>query len=167
MNPRAGDLIAYVVTPQSPWTSKAVAVMQIIRGLGKGDVIYSHVAAWAADRDQQYEQVWPRAGLNPIDFSRAFEVWRIGDPSPAQTALAVRWWKAHLDDRYNMIGLLTGGLLGLPHEEVCSQYYADGWHAAGVHFQAEGARIVAPNVLVDHEGARRIALYMPKVGRVI
>lgn len=167
MNPQPGDLIAYPVTPHSAWTSKAVAVAQMLRGIGKGDVMYSHVAGKAADAGMQYESKWPKAGLYPIDHARLYEVWRIGDPSPAQTARATAWWEEHRGDRYNLLGLLTGGLLGLPHEEVCSQYYADGWHAAGFHFKAEGQRIVAPNVLVDHPEARLIARYVPRLGRVL
>lgn len=166
LHPRTGDLIAYPVTPHSSITSKIVGIAEMLRGIGKGDVMYSHVAGKAADAGMQYEQKWPRAGLYTIDHSRRYQVWRIGDPTPAQTAKAVAWWEAHRGDRYNILGLLTAGILGLPHEEVCSQFYADGWHAAGIHFKSEGERIVAPNVLIDHPGARLIAEYMPRLGRI-
>lgn len=165
--PQTGDLIAYPVTPHSAWTSKVVGIAQMLRGLGKGDVMYSHVAAYGTRAGSQYEAKWPRANVYEIDHTRLYEVWRIGSPTPAQTAQAVAWWELHRGDRYNMLGLLTAGIFGLPHEEVCSQFYADGWHAGGVHFKSEGARIVAPNVLIDHPDARLIARYVPRVGRVL
>ncbi len=166
MDPMPGDLIAYPITPHSALISKLVGVAQMMRGIGRGEVMYSHVAGQAKHPLEQYEAKWPHADLYPIDRTRTREVWRVGHPTDAQRARAIAWWEDHRGDHYNMLGLLTAGFLGLPHEEVCSQFYADGWHAAGVHFKAEGQRIVAPNVLVDHPEARLIARYVPRVGRV-
>ena len=111
----------------------------------------------------QYESKFPFPGHFPIDITRPYEVWRLGEPTDAQRAKALNWCHRHQGVRvpYNMSGLLTDGLVALRRSYVCSQYAAAAWAAAGVKVSAEGQRVLAPDVIPDFPGARMICRYEP------
>ena len=160
---KPGDWILYNVDGRSEFISRAVAAGQLLLGIGHGREAYSHVALVSERPQWQYESKFPFPGHYPIDITRAYEVWRIGDPTSAQRAKALNWCQRHIGARYpyNMSGLLTDGLVALRRSYVCSQYAAAAWAAAGVRVSAEGQRILAPDVIPDFLGARMILRYEP------
>lgn len=166
---KPADWILYVVNGRSEFISRSVAAAQLLLGIGHGNEVYSHAALVSERQGWQYESKFPFPGHFPIDITRAYEIWRIGDPSDCQRAKALNWCHRHQGIRYpyNMSGLLTDGLVSLRRSYVCSQYAAAAWRSAGVKVSAEGQRVLAPDVIPDFPGARMISRYEPpSAGRV-
>ena len=162
---KPADWILYTVTGQSELISRAVAAAQLLLGIGHGREVYSHVALVSERPEWQYESKFPFPGHFPVDISRPYEIWRIGDPSDTQRLRALEWCHRHIGIRfpYNLSGLLTDGLVAARRSYVCSQYAAAAWHSAGVKVSPEGNRILAPDVIPDFPGARLIKRYEPPV----
>lgn len=156
-----GDVILYPVTPRSGWTSKFVAIMELLGSAGRGVEPYSHAAIYL-NNGLQFEFKWPRSGVFPIDVSRMYEVWRVAELAPNQRDAIKEWCQDHEGEWYNMIGLLSGGLLGLKHTAVCSQGVGQAYaEAAHIHISAEGERLLSPNAIADYPGAKMLARYVP------
>jgi hypothetical protein len=158
--PRPADVILYPVSPRSGWTSRFVAAAELMVGAGRGLVGYSH-AAILEEGGYQYEAKWPKTGCYHIDRSRPYEVWRIGSPTEDQRHRILAWCRTHEGEWYNMIGLLSGGFLGLPRTAVCSQFAGLAYAAAGIRIGKEGQRLLSPNAIADHPHARCIYRYTP------
>ena len=165
MIPQFGDLILYNVNGRSEFISRLVGAGQLILGIGHSREVYSHVAVMSDRKGYQFEAKVPRAGEFPIDDSREYEVWRIGDPTDAQRDDILRWCRKHAGDWYNLTGLLTDGLVALRRTYVCSQFGGRAYKAAGIRISSEGNRVLAPDAIPDAPGARCIARYAPPKGR--
>ena len=161
MEPLFGDLIFFPTTPKSAWSSRFVAGVQFILGMGNCLEEYSHVTILTED-GENYSAEWPRVVKAPIDKSRIFEVWRFGDPSDTQRRRIIQEAKAHVGDWYAWTSLLTDGRLVIPHTEVCSQFAGMCYAAAGIPFSSEGQRILAPNVMLDRPDAFMVLRYYPE-----
>ena len=159
--PLAGDVILYPVSPHSALSSRLVAVGEWLAGAGKGFEPYSHATILSSVPGFEYGYQWPRSGHFPIDATRDYEVWRIGDPSSSQRERILRWCQEHQGEWYNMLGLLTGGLLGLKHTAVCSQGVGRAYASAHIHISAEGQRLLSPNAIRDYPGATLVHKYSP------
>lgn len=166
MEPRQGDIILYPVTPKSGWTSRLVAAGEMALGIGNSLEAYSHAAILTED-GQEWEAKWPRIGKFPIDRTRIFEVWNVGNPTDDQRRAILLEAATHKGDWYNMTGLLSDGRLWIPHTEVCSQLVGICYKAGGIHLKKEGQRILAPNVIVDYPGARMVQRYYPHQRRLV
>lgn len=167
MDPLPGDVILYPVTGQSGWTSRFVAAGELIIGVGHTFEQYSHVAILDEDPHYEFEAKFPKTGRFRVDTSRIYEIWNIGNPSSAQRARVLAWCRDHEDEWYNMLGLLTGGLLGLPRTAVCSQFVGKAYAAANIKFSAEGKHILSPNAIRDYKDATMIQRYVPKKVRYV
>ncbi len=166
MEPQPGDIILYPVTGQSNWISRLIGAAQLIIGIGKGYETYSHVAILAPN-GRQYEAKWPRTGNFLIDDSRVFEVWSLGNLTDAQRRQVLMWCRCHVGEWYNMIGLLTGGLFGLPRTAVCSQFAGHAYESAGVSIHQEGLAILSPDAIPDFPEARMLRRYQPGSRRLL
>lgn len=162
MRPKPGDLILYPVNGRSGWASKFVAVFEIILGAGHDFEQYSHVAIVGEQEGTQWEWKWPRSGCFPVDASRAYEVWRVGDPSPSQRRRILEYCSQHSGEVYNLIGLLTFGLLGLPRTAVCSQGAGRAYKNAHIMIGKEGKPLLSPNAIPDYKGAEMVVRVKPK-----
>ena len=167
MEPRQGDIILYPVTGRSNWVSRLVGAAQLALGLGRGFEQYSHAALLDEDMRHQYEAKWPKTGRFMVDRSRVFEVWNVGEPTDAQRRIILASARTHVGEWYNMTGLLTGGLLGLPRTAVCSQFAGYAYAAAGIHINAEAQRILSPNAIASRRGARMVRRYTPTDRRYV
>lgn len=158
------DVIAYPVNGQSALSSRAVAIVQLVVGVGRGSENWSHLTL-ASDRPGwEYGAQWPRVGHFPIDASRPYEVWRLAELTDDQRRAILDYARSRVGDWYNMIGLLTGGILGLPHTEVCSEMVGDSYAAArpAILLAKEGQRLLSPDAALDYPSARRIYQHAPK-----
>lgn len=166
MPPRPGDVILYPITPRSGWTSRFVGAAELAVGVGQGAVQYSHAAIMSEKTGWQYEAKWPRVGHYPIDARRIAEVWNLGHPTHDQRVQILAYCREHEGDWYNMLGLLTGGLLGLPRTEVCSQLVGDAYATARppIRIGKEGQRLLSPNALRDLSTATYLGRFMPRYG---
>ncbi len=166
MTPQPGDVILYPVTPRSGWTSKFVAFAEMGVGAGRGVVMYSHAAIMAEKTGKQYEAKWPKTGLYNIDTRRTYDVFNLGRPTKDQREDILAFCRARCGEWYNMIGLLTGGLLGLPHTEVCSQFDGLAYASARppIKISREGQRLLSPNAIADHPQATFLGRYTPGKG---
>lgn len=166
MVPKPGDVVLYPVTGRSGWTSRAVAIGELLVGAGRKPTLYSHAAILAWEPGWQYEAKWPRTGRFRIDRARPYEIWNVGNPSDGQRRDILNWAAEHCGQWYNMLGLLTGGLLGLPGHVVCSQFVGLAYAAArpGIRMSKEGLRLLSPDAIPDHRDAALVERY-PKPGR--
>jgi hypothetical protein len=158
VTPQPGDVIAYPVTGRSGWTSRFVAIVQLLGGFGRRSEQWSHLTLVSDKPGWEYGAQWPKVGHFPIDTSRPYEVWRIAELTDRQRADIIAYAKERVGDWYNMTGLLTGGLLGLPHTEVCSQEVGDAYAAARppIIFNKEGGLLLSPDAVLDYPGAAKI-----------
>lgn len=161
MRPLPGDLILYNVTGNSELISRLVAAAQLSLGIGGGSEVYSHVAVLSDRPGWQFEAKFPLTGHFPIDTSRSYEIWRIGKPTPDQRKGILNWCREHEGHLYNLSGLLTDGLIALRGTYVCSQFGATSYAANGIRIKAEGHRVLAPDVIPDAKGAKRVLRYDP------
>jgi hypothetical protein len=166
MDPKPGDVNLYPVTPGSGWTSEAVAIGEWAAGAGRPNAVefYSHATIRSTVNGYQFEAKWPKTGHFQEDSKRVIEVWRIGEPTVEQRVAIIDWARKHEGEWYNMLGLLTGGLLGLSHTAVCSQFVGEAYAAAGIHIGKEGLKLLSPNAIADFHGARCIGRYVPGQG---
>ncbi len=154
MKIRQGDVIMYPVTGRSGLTSKLVAIGELLFGAGHGFEQYSHVAIASKRPGYQWEWKWPWSGEYHIDKNRPYEVWRIGNPTEEQREKILEYCARHRGEWYNMIGLLTFGLLGLKRTAVCSQGAGRAYAHAGIRIGAEGKPLLSPNAIADKHVSR-------------
>lgn len=160
--PRPGDLILYPFVDGGAFSSEAVAVGETLAGLGKGLERYSHAAIVADKEGYQYEAVFPKSGINPIDNTRVVEFWDIGQPNEAQRRCRLGWCRAHVGDFYDLPGVLTAGLVKIPGLYYCSRYACLAIESDGV--TKVGDSIMSPNSLPDYRGpggARMVGRWTP------
>lgn len=160
MMPRPGDVVLYPVSGRSGWTSRLVAAGELLLGAGRGLEQYSHAAILDVD-GHQFEAKWPKTGRFKVDHSRPLEIWNVGNPSDSQRRDILNWCREHEGEWYNMIGLLSFGLLGLKRTAVCSQFVGLSYGAArpGIKIPFEGKRILSPNAIADFDRAHLVKRY--------
>ncbi len=156
--PIAGDIVLYPAGPKSEFSSRLVIAGEIMAGLGAGLEMYSHAAILANSPGYQFEAKFPFTGWFKIDTSRSYEIWRIGNPTLNQRAQIINWCKSRLGKLYNIVGVLTFGLIELPDTYYCSQFACLAYASAGLH---PGDKIMSPDSIPQYPGARMIYRYVP------
>lgn len=151
MIPQPGDLVLYDVNPHSGWTSKLVAMGELWAGIGRGRVMFSHVAIYDGD-GFQFEAKYPTVGRFRIDVRRRPIIKAIPRITKEQRILMLATARAHIGDRYNLAGLFSLGFFGPNHQEVCSQLVDTCAIAAGIRIPREGQRLLTPNAIADYLG---------------
>lgn len=160
IEPQAGDFILYPCDPRSAFSSRFVGAGELLVGLGgHAKQMYSHAAIFSYTPGYQYEATFPFTGHFKIDKSRVYEVWRIGSPTAQQRSKIIEWCEEHVGDLYNLIGVLTCGLIELPGTYYCSQFGCLAYAAAGLH---PGDLIMSPNSIPEYPGARMIYRFTPE-----
>lgn len=160
IDPQPGDFILYPCDPRSALSSRFVGAGELLVGLGGNEKqMYSHAAILAYTPNHQFEAKFPLTGLFKIDDSRVYEIWRVGNPTDKQRAQILRWCMDHQGDLYNLIGVLTCGLIELPGTYYCSQFGCLAYASAGLH---PGDLIMSPNSIPEYPGARMIRRYRPE-----
>lgn len=154
-----GDIILYPAGPKSALSSRLVVAGEIIAGMGGGMKMYSHAAVLAESPGYQYEATFPLTGKFKIDTSRPYEIWRIGDPTDAQRATILNWCIKHIGDLYNLIGVMTFGLIALPNTYYCSEFACMAYSWAGLH---PGDKIMSPDSIPQFLGAKMVYSFTPK-----
>lgn len=158
LSPLPGDVIQYVVDPHSAWSSKAVAMGEMWAGCGHGFEFYSHSTILSDQPGMQWEAKFPRTGHFPIDVTRTYEIWRVGNLDQHDRNNVLRWCKAHEGHLYNLTGVLTLGWIELPGTYYCSQFVGLAYKEVGLTI---GDDIMSPDSLPDFPGARMITRYEP------
>lgn len=161
IEPQPGDFILYPCDPRSAFSSRFVGAGELLVGLGghgREKQMYSHAAIMGYTPGYQYEAKFPFTGHFKIDKSRVYEVWRIGSLSANQRHSLIDWCENHVGDLYNLIGVLTCGLIELPGTYYCSQFACLAYASVGLH---PGDSIMSPNSIPEYPGARMIYRYTP------
>lgn len=151
--PQAGDIVLYSANGNSALSSRLVAAGEILAGFGRGLEQYSHAAILSDDPQRHYEATFPRTVYSMIDTSREYEIWRIGDPSPAQRRRIIAWCRENIGRWYNLIGVLTADRIRLPGTYYCSQFA--GYAYAAAHIKV-GDSIMSPDSIPDTPGAKLV-----------
>lgn len=146
---RPADIILYEATPLDSFITRAVGAAQLLLGIGRTSITYSHVAIAAWTRGFQHESKFPFSGRFPVDESRRYEVWRLRGIDDDKRKIILRDCQMHSGELYPLDTLLTAGLIVHRRMKVCSQWAAARCFRAGYDFKKEGLRIVAPDVMRD------------------
>jgi len=155
MTPEPGDLIFYPVTPKSVWSARLVAIGQLLIGKDKSEVQYSHVTLF--DRDEyQLESVWPWSKRSKIDTSRPYEIWRMHGITHSNRQRIMCWAYDHLGVLYDMLYILSFGLLRIHGEEVCCTFVRDAYKSAALHMPAD-----RPDSIIDSGIFFKVSEYNP------
>jgi len=144
-----GDIVLYPVSGKDGWESRIVGIGQLLFGSGRGHEQFSHAALLSTTPGWEWEAKWPRVGHFEIDQSRDYEVRRPRVYTEEQRRKVLAWFSVHNRDRYDLLCLLTFGLIQHKGMEVCSQAVDLALLYAGVHPNLEGERILSPDALAD------------------
>lgn len=146
---RPGDIVLYPVSGCDSWESRIVGIGQLMFGSGKGHEQFSHAAVLSEKPGWEWEAKWPRVGHYAIDQARNYEVRRPKRYTDEQRQKVLSWFGVHAGDRYDLVCLLTFGLVQLPGAAVCSQAVDLALRFAGAHPDLEGKHILFPDALAD------------------
>jgi hypothetical protein len=144
-----GDVVLYTVSGCDSWESRIVGIGQLIFGAGRGHEQFSHAAVLSHRPGWEYEAKWPRIGHFEIDQSRDYEIRRPKHYTEHQRYEVLLWFRSHEGDLYDLVCLLTFGLIQLPGAEVCSQAVDLALRFSGAHPDREGKNILSPDALGD------------------
>jgi uncharacterized protein YycO len=158
MDPQPGDIIIYPAGPTSQLSSRIIIAGEIMAGFGSGLEMYSHASVYAGS-GMQYEATFPKTRLSKIDNSRVYEIWNLNNPTPEQRSKIIEWCKAHVGVFYNLIGVVTFGILSFPGSYYCSQFACLAYNSVGLH---PGDRIMSPDSIPAYYGANMIYRYIPQ-----
>ena len=184
-----GDVCRYLVDGDAPWSARAVAAGEILAGLSaqrrsfpsrvvaavrmllgkaEGDEA-SHASILSYHGGYQYEAVFPWAMHSKIDFSRQFEIWRICELTNDERHRILDWCRAKtrwlkigpwwIGHPYNLVGVLTGGIVRLPGTYFCSQYDGMAYQSIGRGF---GDDIMSPDGIPNVPGAKKLYTHIPR-----
>jgi len=159
--PKPGDVILYPADGMSSLASRLVAAGELLAGLGKGLVQYSHAAILDVE-GYQFEAYFPKTRYSKIDQKRLYEIWRLGEITPAERQRILGWCKAHVGRWYNLIGVLTADHIRIPDTYYCSQFAGLAYAAIG---KKVGDRIMSPDSIPDFPGAKKIFTNEPIIDR--
>ena len=144
-----GDIVLFPVSGKDPWESRIVGIGQLIFGAGRTNEQFSHSAVLARTPGMVWEASWPRVGCHSIDQGRYYEVRRPRVYTEEQRRKVLAWFSVHNRDRYDLLCLLTFGLIQHKGMEVCSQAVDRALLYAGDHPDLEGKHILSPDALAD------------------
>jgi uncharacterized protein YycO len=137
VNAQPGDLLLFRVSKSSNWLDKLIGWGQRVIHQAPGDATYCHVAIFGPDAGSIFEAVWPRIHNVPLDVTKVqknliLEVYRVKDITPAQVALVLAAAKKRVGARYDVLAILTFGILQFGRATVCSQYAYQCFLDAGI-----------------------------------
>ncbi len=130
LKPERGDLIVYLVTPKSAWSSKLIAIGQLILGRDRGVKQASHWAIYAGS-GKQYEAVWPRVRKSSI-YKRPYEIWRRKGITQKQRNQIIASAVKRLGEHYGILYVLSFGLIKQSKDPVCCVFGQDCYMDAGL-----------------------------------
>ena len=144
-----GDIVLYPVSGCDSWESRIVGIGQLMFGSGHSHEQFSHAAVLSTKPGYEWEAKWPRVGHYAIDQTRDYEVRRPRHYDEHHRIKVLAWFQAHRGDLYDLVCLLTFGLIQLPGAAVCSQAVDLALRFAGARPDREGKLILSPDALAD------------------
>jgi hypothetical protein len=157
---KPGDLLLYRIDLKAGgfkhWVSKLIGFFQPCIGeAGTLKTTYSHIAMVDSDINYLLESTWPVARRVLIEIPESpvtIDVFRVKNAeeisSGAKRAdIAIDWAHKHLGTHYDILMLLSMGLIDVHNQEVCSMYASKAWQSAGDILSVEGKKdkLISPN----------------------
>lgn len=164
MKPEAGDILLYTVNSQSALSSRLIAFGELIkkaiailfrRPVALAGKEYSHTALWECD-GHQLEATWPKIRRSRIDTNRSFEVYRYKAITHGERTAIVRWAYSQLNKWYDMVYILSFGLIKVSGTEVCCLFVGDAYQAAGLHL-----KYATPDELLENGRLELVTSFTP------
>ena len=162
---QAADILAYRIKPRSPLVSELVALGERLLGEQNGKQAFSHVAIVDENGTGFYEAYWPAVRWRPLHWSvenktEQIEVFRFPGLSPGQLADILSYARRHVGERYDILAILTFGMVTNHHAAVCSEYVWRAYHAAGITL-CPWEKLVSPDEIsgskfLQREGAEKL-----------
>ena len=153
---RPADILLYRVTPYSGIVAKIIAIAQLLRGEGKGPVLYSHASIVSNHTGYQIEAVWPQIRKYAIDWTDpCLELRRLPDMSDERAALILIEAETSIGEWYN-IGDMFFGWFSIPHARICTQLVAACAAKAGYWLGKDSGAFLSPDELADDAQLERV-----------
>jgi len=144
-----GDILFYKVTSQSGFRAKIIAMAELFRKEGTGSTQYSHVAICDWNKDFQFEAVWPKTRISPIDWGNPdVEVWRVKGLSVVQISKVLVWAGINLGKPYDL-GQALLGLFTWSNAYSCAEFVCTAFKEVPIDLAPNAGRFIAPNELVS------------------
>jgi len=156
--PLLGDIVAYPVGPWSAWQSKVIAVGELVLAVGTEPIQYSHIgilSRWTEGR-ADYEAQFPRVREFAIPPARPFDIFQLPGLTAGQRSTILAYCRSHLGEWYNLIGVLTAGLIMPRNQAFCSEFAGQAYAAAGLLIPFEHERALFPDAVADWPKAQKI-----------
>jgi len=143
-----GDILLWKVHGRSNLLAKLIGFFSVI--LGQGGSYHREYAHAAICENNEYclEMTWPRSKRSKIKYNDDIELWRIRGITKEKAIKAIEWAKSNLGIPYNLLHLLTFGILG---GFGCSDFVAKAYANQGIILSIEGKedKVVSPNEIAD------------------
>lgn len=158
------DILLFRVAKQSSTLDKLIGWGQKVIHQAPTLAEYCHAALvgpdYAPGQPSMIEARWPRVHRIPLDIAdlekrNPVEVYRVKDMTPAQIEDVLGYAMEHVGVRYDMLAILTFGVLQLGNCDVCSQLDWESFTPAGIAlcpFQG----LLSPDDLAAAKGLIRI-----------
>jgi hypothetical protein len=137
VNVQPADIVLYRVTGSSNWLDKLIGWGQRIIHQAPSKATYCHVAIVGPDTAHIYEARWPRIqnslfDLSTIEKTLIVEVYRVKTMTPEQISGIMAAAHKRIGQRYDVLAILTFGILQIGPAAVCSQYVYECFLTANV-----------------------------------
>lgn len=124
---RPGDLLLFRISASSNWLDRLIGWGQRKIHQAPTDASYCHVAIVGPDSLSIYEAVWPRIHnvvleIEKIQKTLILETYRVKGITPEQVERVMAAAKRGVGKRYDVLAILTFGLLQMGPMAVCSQF---------------------------------------------
>jgi len=150
-----GDIVVWkVIKNTKSWFSRLLA--WAFPKIGQGGTVckpsFSHSAVLSEKYGYVYESTWPKTRHAPIPYkdyvNYELEVYRISGITHAQRITILRTCQENLGKWYDVLEILSFGLINLRKYDACSEYVRRAYRAAGITLGKKKDYLVSPNEIV-------------------
>ncbi len=134
---QAGDILLFRVSKSSNWLDRLIGWGQKLIHEAPTDAAYCHVAFVGPDSGYMYEARWPKIRNVALDWTAiekniTVEVYRVKGITADQIVKIMAYAKSQIGRSYDVLAILTMGMIQFGKGAVCSQYAYESFLAGGV-----------------------------------
>ena len=137
MSWQPGDLLLFRVSSSSNWLDRLIGWGQRVIHAAPTDADYCHVAIIGPTADRMYQAAWPRIVNSALDCTTVnktilLEAYRVKGITQGQIQSVLAAAQGRVGEHYDLLAILTFGILQLGKTAVCSQYAWQSFVDAGI-----------------------------------
>lgn len=127
MGIQPGDVLLFRATSSSNLLDRLICWGQRIIHAAPSDADYFHVGIVGNDVNHFYQAVWPKIANTVLDCTTInkttiIEVYRVKGITVGQVQAVMATAQSRVGEWYDVLAILTFGMIQLGHTAVCSQY---------------------------------------------